>query len=108
MTIRILTCHPALPYVLNRTAPMGMTVRAKRQARCGPEPLCVIDIESKIQEGGAREAEVLGAWLPGHVQYYGAQRVELDGRTLPRDEDQLRDALLTGKTGSRTRTARAA
>ena len=84
-----------------------MTVRAKRRGRRGPEPLCLIDIESKIPEGES-EAEILGAWLPCHVQYYGAKRVEIDGRPIPCDEHQLRHALLTGKAGTRTSTARAA
>jgi hypothetical protein len=95
MTIRILTCHPALLYVLSRTAPLGMTVREMRKARHGHEALYSIGVHSSVRERKSA-GEMLGAWLPGYLQQYGARRVEIDGRPIPCDEHRLRNALLGG------------
>lgn len=55
---------------------------------------CQIEIESEISEREI-EAKALGDWLPNYVPYYGAQRVEIDGRPVPCNELQLREALFT-------------
>ena len=92
MTIRILTCHPALCYVLNRTAPMGTTVRFNHRAAAQDGLVCDIEIESKINQA-AEEASVLVEWLPQHVLYYGARSMEVNGRSIGIAEHELRHAL---------------
>jgi hypothetical protein len=92
MKIRILTCHPALRYVLNRTAPVGTTVRADQPAPRERDALCQIEIESRINEAEV-EARVLEAWLPDHVLYYGARSIEINGRRVGCAENELRHAL---------------
>jgi hypothetical protein len=92
MTIRILTCHPALRYVLERTAPVGTTVRGNQNAKHDHESLCQIDIESKINKAEV-EARVLQTWLPDYVLYYGARLMEINGRAIECDAGDLRRAL---------------
>jgi len=96
MTIRILTSHPALRYVLERSAPMGTTVRAPVvRRRTNQEVVYAIDIESRLSAWDECR-EVLCSWIPAYVMHYGAHRVEIDGRPVRADEAQMRLALSGG------------
>ena len=83
--ICVVTGHPALPYVLKRTAPAGVRLHAPEtsQRRAGQgETLYRIT----IRPGGiAREAAamVLPGWIAGQLEAYGARRLSVNGKRIP-------------------------
>ena len=83
-------------YVLNRSAPAGITVRSKPQVLRGQAAVYSIDLETHRMERQG-EAEILAAWLPSYVHFYGVHRVAIDGRPVPfKDEQLLRNVFLEG------------
>ena len=90
MNIRIVTSHPALQHVLRRTAPMGTTVRVAPRTHAGPTYAIKVDL---AQRASGERSATLEAWLPAHVRHYGVERVEIDGRAVSTDDQNLRRAL---------------
>ncbi len=106
MTIRIVTSHPALQYVLQRTAPVGMNVRCvglgRRKTSSATYAIMVEQAPLPFRaEGG------LAAWLPPHLRHYGVKRCEIDGRAVPTGEAELCRALSLSQARPTLRRVRA-
>ena len=95
MTIRIVTRHPALQYVLRRTAPVGTYVRFAEIHSRSPSAF-VHTIHIVLDQLSGRDLRgVLETWLPTHIRQYGADRFEIDGRAVSPEPGDLRCALAT-------------
>ena len=97
MTISILTGHPALPYVLQRTAPAGVVLSgpvASSRRQTNREILYRVTIQSR---GIARDVaiQVLPMWIANQLEAYGARKLAIDGKAVaPRDPVAIKRSII--------------